>query len=116
MATAPQSTRSNSPLEPAPAASLASAADPAHGGLSAEVISTLRQADEAFASELPMLLVEHEGEWVAYSGAARLGIAATKTALYRQCRASGYSEEQLLICCIEPQEDFMVGPDALVME
>jgi len=58
-----------------------------------------------FERELPALLIERPGEWVAYRGDQRLGIARTRTELHRQCVGHGMHVDEFLICCIEPYED-----------
>jgi hypothetical protein len=72
------------------------------------------EASEAFRSELPGLLEERPGQWVGYHGTERIGFAATKEEMYRRCRERGLDEDDFLVTCIEPEEDLMFGPGAIL--
>lgn len=62
-------------------------------------------AFEAFARELPALLSEHAGKWVAYHGAEQLGIADNDTDLYDLGRQRGLSPQSVLVIGIDPEAD-----------
>jgi hypothetical protein len=61
-----------------------------------------RQAWAAHQRDLPALLETARGQWVAYHGGERLGIAPLHTRLYEECLARGLSPEELVICQVEP--------------
>ena len=59
----------------------------------------------AFARELPALLREHAGKWVAYHGRERLGIAENDLDLYELGRQRGLSPQSMLVIGIDPEAD-----------
>jgi hypothetical protein len=63
------------------------------------------QAWDTFQRDYPALIAEHTGEWVAYRGTQRLGLAPTKTQMYQTCLGQGLHWEEFLVCCIEPAVD-----------
>jgi hypothetical protein len=64
-----------------------------------------KAAFAAFARDLPALLDEHPGKWVAYHGAERLGIADDDADLYELGRRRGLSPLALLVIGIDPEAD-----------
>jgi hypothetical protein len=62
-------------------------------------------AFEAFSRDLPALLSEHSGKWVAYHGAERLGISDDDLALYELGRQRGLSPRSMLVIGIDPDAD-----------
>lgn len=71
----------------------------------------IEEAQSAFWRDLPRLLKERPGQWVAYRGGSQIGFAATDITLYRQCLRLGLNDEEFLVRCIEPEVDAMiVGP------
>jgi hypothetical protein len=64
-----------------------------------------KTAFAAFARDLSALLDEHAGQWVAYHGAERLGIADDDTDLYGLGRQRGLSPQSLLVIGIDPEAD-----------
>src|SRR5260370_2519691 len=56
-----------------------------------------------FRQELPQLLKDYPGQWAAYQGNRRLGIARTKTKLYREGIRQGLTPGEFEIFCIEPE-------------
>lgn len=72
------------------------------------------EADAAFRRDLPQLLEDRPGEWVAYHGPERIGFAPTKDEMYRRCRERGLGEDEFLVSCVEPGEDLMFGPGAIL--
>src|SRR2546429_97079 len=56
-----------------------------------------------FHRDLPDLLRDYPGQWVAYQGSRRLGFAATKTKLYQECLRRGLSPAQFELFCIEAE-------------
>jgi hypothetical protein len=61
-------------------------------------------AQEAFLQDLPELLTERYGQWVAYYGRNRLGFGKTKTALWQECCRMGY--QNFLVRRICPHSPF----------
>jgi hypothetical protein len=57
--------------------------------------------EKAFARDLPCLLQERPGQWVAYHGNEQIGFAATSTELYERCRSKGIAEDDLVVLRIE---------------
>ncbi|HKI31756.1 MAG TPA: hypothetical protein VKA46_07800 [Gemmataceae bacterium] len=64
-----------------------------------------KAAFEAFARELPALLGEQAGKWVAYHGTERLGIADDDADLYALGRQQGLSAQSMLVIGIDPEAD-----------
>jgi hypothetical protein len=71
--------------------------DPA---IAALIPPEMLEAQRTFLRELPQLLKERRGQWVAYYGARQLGFAATKTAMWEECRRQGY--EEVFVEFVEP--------------
>src|SRR5262245_34785704 len=69
----------------------------------------IRLAQETFAADLPQLLLERPGQWVAYRGADRVGFATTGQELYLQCATRGYDPDEYVVRCIEPECVAVVG-------
>jgi hypothetical protein len=68
----------------------------------------------AFQRNLPQLLAERPGQWVAYQADRQLGFAAHKHELYQECFQRGLQRDEFVIFCIEPQETEMtLGPVVL---
>ena len=66
-----------------------------------------KAAFAAFARDLPALLDEHPGKWVAYHGAERLGIADDDADLYELGRRRGLSPQSMLVIGIDPEADLV---------
>lgn len=76
--------------------------------------SQQQHALRTFLIDLPQLWAEHPGQWVAYQGGQRLGLAAHKHELYQQCYQRGLQRDEFVIFCIEPQEtEITLGPVVL---
>jgi hypothetical protein len=74
----------------------------------------IQRAEDAFRRDLQQLLDERPGQWVAYHGDQRIGFAATKQQLYRECLARGLPRGEFLILSIEPEMgDLILGPGAI---
>ncbi len=69
------------------------------------------EAWAAYGRELPHLLETSRGQWVAYHGGKRLGIALLPASLYDEVAGRGLSPEEWVICKIEP----IVGREAIGM-
>lgn len=74
----------------------------------------LLKSSEAFDRELPRMLADHLGEWVAFSGSTRLGFADTRTALIRVCMSQGLHPGEFLVRRVEPQAEDVVETPRLV--
>jgi hypothetical protein len=78
------------------------------GPLGFGVPPLVEQAQKAFYRDLPRLLQERPGPWVAYHGDKPLGFARTQAELYRECLRRGIDEEEFVVQCIEPEVGVMV--------
>jgi hypothetical protein len=67
----------------------------------------MREAEAAFKRDLPRLLQERPGQWVAYYGDKLIGFAKDSRELWQRCESLGY--EEIFVCCIEPypESDFI---------
>jgi hypothetical protein len=72
--------------------------------------SLARDAEAAFRQDLPRLLAERPGQWVAYHGARLLGYARTDLELYRLCEERGIPDGEYIVRPIE--ED---PPDTILL-
>ena len=62
------------------------------------------KAWQALNRDLPFLLLESRGQWVAYHADERLGVGPKITELYEACLRRGFPPDECVICCIEPIE------------
>ena len=76
---------------------------PAKSVSRSDVPLLIQQAHEAFRRDLRQLLEEQPGQWVAYHGAERIGVAPTKTELYQECLRLGLKRGEFLVRSIEPE-------------
>jgi hypothetical protein len=99
--------------EPAPerAPSAAGPPPPEDPAPDTEPPAAIRQAHAAFRRDLGRLLDERPGQWVAYRGAERIGVAPTKAALYQECLRRGLRRGEFLVRSIEPEAgEVVMGP------
>src|SRR3954454_1707032 len=76
-----------------------------------ELPPRIAEALQAFRTQLPQLLREAPGQWVAYQGSERIDIAPTKAALYQLCLGRGLRRGDFLVRSIEPTlDEVVVGP------
>jgi hypothetical protein len=61
------------------------------------------EAEAMFWRDLPELLKERPGQWVAYYSTARIGFGTTRAALWQECCRQGYMD--FLVLHIEPYPD-----------
>jgi hypothetical protein len=61
------------------------------------------QALQAFRRDLPNLMKEHPGRWVAYHGDRRVGIAKTDLELYQLCDRQGIPDDDYIVRPVEPE-------------
>lgn len=62
----------------------------------------------AFRRELPELLKQRRGEWVAYHGDRRVGIARTGLELYQECARQGIPFDDFIVTRIELEPPYEV--------
>jgi len=55
------------------------------------------EAHQTFLRELPDLLENHSGQWVAYRGKTQLGLGAGKTALLQNFMGRGLDPKELMV-------------------
>ena len=60
------------------------------------------EAQAAFFADLPEMLRERYGQWVAYHGKHRIGFGKDDWALEEECLRQGYNENELLIYLVYP--------------
>jgi hypothetical protein len=69
-------------------------------------IQSLRdQAQKSFERDLPRLLHEHPGEWVAYRGERQVACAAHTQEVYETCFRLGLQPDQFVIFEIAPPDE-----------
>ena len=61
------------------------------------------KSQEAFRRELPELLKNRYGQWVAYHGDERLGFGRTQIEIYRECLRRGLKDEDFVVWGISPE-------------
>ncbi len=66
-----------------------------------------------FRRDLPTLLAEHAGDWVAYRGDQCLGFGNSKTDLYQQCLDRGIDDHQFIVEFVEPDDPYHEFPTML---
>jgi hypothetical protein len=80
----------------------------------ASVSPLIQSAEDAFRRDLPQLLYEHPGQWVAYQGHQQIGFAPTKQQLYQECLNRGLQRGEFLILSVEPEMgELMFGPGVI---
>jgi hypothetical protein len=67
------------------------------------------EAQAAFERDLPRLLKDRPGQWVAYRPEGPILFAATSPALHQQCRKLGYREYLSRKVMPYPDTDFISG-------
>lgn len=70
--------------------------------LNAEPSPQIQSSIEAFRRDLPELLRDHRGRWVAYYGDERLGIANSEGELYQAGFQRGLTRNEFVVGPIEP--------------
>jgi hypothetical protein len=84
--------------------------------LSSQPLPMIQASIEALRRDLPDLLKEHRGKWVAYHGDDRIGVARTQTELCGECFRRGLTRDQIIVCGIDeglfdPEEEIQTGVD-----
>jgi hypothetical protein len=72
--------------------------------LNCEIPPMIAQSQAAFRRDLPQLLKERPGQYVAYHGDTRVGFADSDAVLCQQCLARGLTWDQFVVRSIEPEE------------
>ncbi len=72
----------------------------------AEVPAGIRRSQEALRRDLPQLLENRRlrGQWIAYHGDERVGIARDEITLLRECIRRGFADDEYYIGMITPCE------------
>jgi len=65
-------------------------------------VALIQQAYLAFERDAPSLCREHSGEWVAYHGDERIGLAATRAEAWQECLRRGLPEGEFWVFDIQP--------------
>jgi hypothetical protein len=75
-------------------------------GPSPDIPPGIRKSQEALRRDLPALLENKKllGQWVAYHGDERIGIARTETELIQECIRRGLSDDEYYVGWIDPSE------------
>ena len=73
----------------------------------AQLADLKQQGLQTFEQDLPQLLAQRPGQWIAYRGSRSIGFADEKHLLYQQCFDDGLQREEFVVFCIEPQETEM---------
>ncbi len=66
----------------------------------------IRKSQEALRRDLPALLAKKklQGQWIAYHGDERIGIARSKVPLIEECLRRGLSDDEYYVGMITPTE------------
>jgi hypothetical protein len=67
-----------------------------------------KQATLAFWRDLPQLLRERPGQWVAYHGDRQLGFGATRWELWQECLRRGLVPDEFVVRSIEPEDPSLI--------
>jgi hypothetical protein len=79
-----------------------SASESQASAAAAELPPLIRLAQQTFRRELPELLRERPGQWVAYHGEERIALGRSKRELCQECLRRGIAADAFLVCSIEP--------------
>jgi len=66
------------------------------------------QAQVRHRRDLPALLKEYPGKWVAYFGTERLGIGESERELTEKCMQRGLKDNEFLVRAIAPQSELVI--------
>jgi hypothetical protein len=64
----------------------------------------IRSGQEAYLRDLAELLMKHEGQWVAYSGGRRIGIARTRRQADELGFQEGLTKNEFIVLGIDPSD------------
>ncbi|MFI5456943.1 MAG: hypothetical protein ACHRXM_15970 [Isosphaerales bacterium] len=77
--------------------------DEASSWVDREVPPLIQRGQEVFHRDLPQLLKEHGGKWVAYSGDRQLGVGRSQRELYQRCLRQGLNRDEFVVRGIGPE-------------
>lgn len=105
------------PVSPLPSAAVPAESDP-KGDISPEgnlpkTPEGIARSLAAFRRDLPQLLGEHAGEWVAYHHDERVGFDKSKTELYRRCLDRGMNRGEFVVEFVESEDSHVALPTML---
>jgi hypothetical protein len=78
------------------------------------VAPLIAQAQVRHRRDLPELLKEHPGEWVAYLGAERLAIGKSERELTEKCIHRGLKDDEFLVRAIAKHSDPVIDATTLM--
>jgi hypothetical protein len=64
----------------------------------------VRCSRERYLAELPSLLKDHRGHWVAYAPSGQVALDRDPEKVYQACCRQGLKSGDFLLCNIEPEE------------
>ena len=67
------------------------------------VAPMINRSQEAFRRDLPELLKNRYGQWVAYHAEERIGFGGTQTELYEECFRRGLERDEFVVRNIQPE-------------
>jgi hypothetical protein len=91
---------------PSPSTSAPPTAEPSHQlelAVKDAIPEIIWQARHACRRDLPTLLTNHPGQWVAYHGQRQVAVGHNKTELVQQCLSAGLGRGEFLVLRIEPE-------------
>jgi hypothetical protein len=68
-----------------------------------EVSPIMRRGLAAFQRELPELLENHRGRWVAYHGDHRVALGSSKRQMYQLCLRQNLAPGEFLLRLVDPE-------------
>jgi hypothetical protein len=72
--------------------------------LSADLSPTIAQSQRAFRHDLPALLLDCAGRWVAYRGERQVGCGDSIIDLYRNCFGMGIKSDELVVRLVDSEQ------------
>ena len=63
----------------------------------------IAKSQEAFRRDLPRLLGERYGQWVAYHGDERIGFGRSQFELYDECIRRGLRDDEFVVRVVAPE-------------
>jgi hypothetical protein len=81
-----------------------------------DIPAGVRRSQQAFLRDLPELLKDEalRGQWIAYHGDERIGIAPSNEPLLRECARRGLGEDQYDLFIIDETEEVEIPPSWLL--
>jgi hypothetical protein len=72
----------------------------------------IEAAITAFRRDLPLLLKQRPGQWVAYHGSERVDFSDDDFELFKRCLSSGLKRSEFIVRCILPERTgpMLMGP------